>query len=704
MPFRLMELKASSFRGIAELQLLLEPGLVLVGGPNGSGKSSTLNAIAWALAGKSIAQKKLGVVEIPERKGWQLVRDGARACEVQLLLHDGQRALRVRRSSVRDQCRVEGGSSADDPLAALGLTIDTLISSVFLPQELLRVPVALDPKERGRIFLDLVGLGRLGELEGTLTECVKAARGSVDEIARLRKSIDDQIASQVSLKRRDIDVQREKAKMAGLVADPDARGAADRLVERTRASLAALAERHGAPPPALPEAGPQVDLAAFEKAARECLSRIEASSPDAQKGGELERRRLAVAALQEEGRSHDAKRRELAAEREDLARSGSDESLRGQKAALEADLARLQEEIARASAQGELLDKALGYFQTLAQGPEPLACPVCDTRPIDLAHVREHLRRSLDRAGIDPLRRKKAEAERAVRDVEALLERHARLHAAVEAHSKRVDDLRRRAGDLRGQALSAAEDVSRVLQAILDAVQRELDEAHRRIAERGKDVQKVRDELEGVAVVRRIQDDRHALERLDALPSEPAYRELKEQEHHAHVLFCVAEGLRAALKEERKRAFDEAFTSVQDDVVRWFRRITDRPDCTSLRIDSEKWSILEGSSQGEREVTATFNLGDLTSVALAVFLATASRAAHGAGFVLLDDPTQGLDDDHKRRLAEALAEMAGERQVVVASADEVFLSALERAGTASRIVHRLRVRAPGRGCELEESR
>ncbi|GEM_PF-1759515 len=717
MPYRLKELQAASFRGFADLNLPLDPGLVVLAGPNGSGKSSALNALAWVLAGKSIAQKKLGVVEIPERKGWQVVHDGDKACQVSLLLQDGARELRVKRSSAGDRCEVKGAVSGDNPLAALGLTLDTLLSSVFLPQELLRIPVSLDPKDRGRIFLDLVGLSALGELEGTLADCVKAAKEPTDAIGRLRKSLDDQIASQVSLKKRDIADQREGAKRAGFGADLDAPEAVGRLVQATRGALEKLCERHGAGPPAVPEVRSREDLAAFVKAVREALIRVEAASPDVERKAELERKRLSISGLQEEHNALDSDRRGLGAEREALAAIGGEDMLKGREASLGEDLLRAKAEIAEADAQGALLDSALAYFQKLVPGPEPpsklalpVACPVCETRPIDLAHVREHLRRSLDRAGVEPLQRKRAEIEGALREVRGALERHAQWRTRSEGLAKRMEGLRARVGVLRGQAVAPADqqagsarDVGRELQAMLDAVLEDLAGVLLRVEERGRDVQKVRDELERVEVLKRIQEDLRALERLDDLPKEPSYLELREQEHRAHVLLAVAEGLRSALKAERRRAFDAGFSAVQGDVVRWFRRITDRPDCRSLRIDSEKWSLLEGTAQGEREVTATFNVGDLTSVALAVFLATAMRASHAAGFVLLDDPTQGLDDDHKRRLAGVLGEIAADRQVVVASADAVFLEALEEAGTASRVVHRLRARAPGRACEVESS-
>lgn len=699
MAYRLKELKADSFRGFVDLHIPLDQDLVVIGGPNGSGKSSSLNAVAWAIAGKAIAQKKLGVVEIPERKGWQIVHDGAKACQVSLLLEDGPRRLQVRRSSVRDQCEVKGAASKDDALAALGLTLETFLSTIFLPQELLRIPVALDPKDRGRIFLDLVGLGGMGELEKTLQDCVKVTREKADAIQGLRKSLDDQLLAQVSLKRRDIEDQRERARKAGFAADLDAMGT---LVARTCGALSGLCERHGAPPPSIPDVRSLEDLLDFEKAARESLSRIESASPDAQRRGDLERKRLAIVGLQEEEKALEAGRRELSAVEDDLTRAGSVESLSGSKAAIEEDLLRLQEEIARADAQGALLDSALAYFERLAPAPGPLACPVCDARPIDPAHAREHLRLALQRAGVEPLRQRKAEQERALAETQAVLDRHARWRTAVQGLSMRSDDLRKRVGELRGK--SVEEDVAGVLQEMIERARRDLDEILGRIAERGKDVQKVRDELEGVAVVRRIQEDVRALGRLEALPREPSYQGLTEQGNRAQVLLRVAEGLRNALKEERRRAFDAGFSAVQGDVVRWFRRITDRPDCRSLRIDSERWSLLEDAGQGEREVTATFNVGDLTSVALAIFLATATRAAHDAGFILLDDPTQGLDDDHKRRLAEVLGEIARDRQVVVVSADDVFLAALEKAGTAGRLVHRLRARAPGRACEVDSSR
>jgi len=697
MAYRVAELRIDSFRGFeGEHVVPLDRGLVIIGGPNGSGKSSTLNAIAWGLAGKAIAQKKVGLAEIPERKGWEVVHEGAAGCSVSLLLLDGARRLTVHRASQKNRCEVKGSVAGSDPLAALGLTIDSFLSSVFLPQELLRGPVSLDPKDRGRLFLDLVGLGAFHELDTVLRDCARAAKKGVEAIEGIRRRLDDQIVGQVAMKRSEVEEMGRQAATAVPGVDAASTDAARGLAKRTGESIADLCERHGLAAPALPE-----DLAAFERAVRDLLVQVESAHPDMARQKDLNLRQLAIARLQAELADVHKDLAHIRAEEGTLAAEGSEDALKVKAQVLQERIERLRNEIALADAQGEVLDRALAYFEKLSPGTGPIACPVCSQGPVDLGHLRGHLKQALERSGIGPLRAEREQAERDLAAVRALGERHARLLAERQRRDAREQELRRRAGEVGGARVDPGEDLGRVLQGLLEAVERDLAELGRRTEERAQDVRKVRGDLECLSIVRRFQDALGAIQRLEAFAERPEYRELQAQECRAQALLGLAEGLQESLEAERNRAFDERFKAVQGDVSRWFGRIIERPDCASLRIDSKGWTILAGPAGREREVTATFNVGDLTGVALAIFLATATRASHDAGFVILDDPTQGLDDGHKARLAEALAEVARERQVIVASADEGFLERLRGAGTVERYVRRLRPRVLDRACEME---
>ncbi len=76
----------------------------------------------------------------------------------------------------------------------------------------------------------------------------------------------------------------------------------------------------------------------------------------------------------------------------------------------------------------------------------------------------------------------------------------------------------------------------------------------------------------------------------------------------------------------------------------------------------------------ETEVEYRFSTGQLNCVALAVFLAMAKAgvAEHGLDFIILDDPSQNLDPEHKKPLAELIRQVAESRQILVSTQDPEF--------------------------------
>jgi DNA repair exonuclease SbcCD ATPase subunit len=219
---------------------------------------------------------------------------------------------------------------------------------------------------------------------------------------------------------------------------------------------------------------------------------------------------------------------------------------------------------------------------------------------------------------------------------------------------------------------------------------------------RGEAINTVRDELDKLNVVVEFHQERKRLATLDDIPNLEKYRALIEVQCKAELQLGLLSELQRALKDVIKEAFDQRFAALKDKVNELYRRFVGRTDFAEISIDTDgdKWEVRTSAGKNKVGVTQVFNVGDITAVALCLFLASAMRASHDAGFILLDDPTQNLDEEHEKRLADILAEVAKERQVVVSSSRTSFLKSLESAGTVKRQVIRL---APwdNSSCRLE---
>lgn len=705
MPFVVEEVIVEGFRGFREpVQIPYGRGLTIVTGTNGSGKSSALNAIAWALAGKQIAKKDLGPLQVPERKGWEVVHIEERRCRVDILLSDEAERMRIRRSSDRQGLSVERGGAAidEDPLTTLGLTMDSLLSTVFLVQEATRAAISVEERLRERLFLELAGLGELQVLESALDSSLRAAEKAEERIVSTRRTVETRIAGQVSLKRVNLERLRGEAKGKGLRAEETRSEDASLFARRIREEVEALAVRYDLPAPTLPEVTGPSELGEFGRAGREALAAIEAAHPHARRHEERVRVQRAAATLRLEVHEHDVERKGADKERKSLAEGGSEPEIRAKLTETEEVLSATRAEITRAGAYQEMLVRALAYFATVSPGM-PIDCPVCGRGGIDLAHVRAELGRQVDPVVVAPLRAREQVLEAEAAALKVTLRRWQALASAAERLSLREVQLRARAGELRGSPVEAAESLDRVVEAVISSAQEEIDELGRLLSERAEAIARVREAIGRLAIIQRIHEDEATLAGLDALTSDPAFVSLREEEFAAQLLLSLVRELGKRLREEKRQRFGERFTAVETEVERLYAALVGRADAPSLWIDPARWTVQAGREGEGREVTQFFNVGDLTGVAICLFLASARRARHDAGFVLLDEPAQNLDDEHKRRLAGILTELARERQVIVATADAVFLSELERAGTVERRTVRLRALAAGRGIATEEA-
>jgi DNA repair exonuclease SbcCD ATPase subunit len=101
-----------------------------------------------------------------------------------------------------------------------------------------------------------------------------------------------------------------------------------------------------------------------------------------------------------------------------------------------------------------------------------------------------------------------------------------------------------------------------------------------------------------------------------------------------------------------------------------------------LRAESEQ---LDSSTF----VRTTFSRAELNTVAVALFLAVSRASDHSFGVTILDDPSQSLDPQRQRALADVLDNFARERQTVVTTEDPTLLSDLTSGGRGRliRVAH-----------------
>ncbi|MBI2322679.1 MAG: SMC family ATPase [Chloroflexi bacterium] len=592
--------------------------LACLSGLNGHGKSALLDAITWALWGKSRA-----------RNDDELVHLGRSEMEVQFDFQAGPNVYRVIRKrtfhggraaarstvlldfQVRDgeQFRSIAGNSArqteQEIVRRLRLDYDTFVHSAFILQGKADAFTTKPPNERKRILGELLGLALYDDLEQRARERSRELERQEHELEGALADLERQLGERPHWEQ-----ERVAAEQAFMLAEAELRAAdaeLDRLRERSAAleqrgrELAALQQRlERARQHLAADERRLVDLAAgIQQVEAIIAGRAELERKIGRRDAlrrevdEQERRRDQRAGLESEAQSlhlaieraksvlekeHAALAervrtlRQQAAQREPLA--SAIEAAAAQLRALEADEARLAElrtALADAQARQEQLQRDNQRLneegQRLKQqadllGHAEAACPTCGTAlPADrrdqaLAHLEAELgtRRAAYQANAEEIKRLAADAEAAGRDV-----------AECERRVKQLAALRERLGGLRDRHQKAEDAAAGLLadEPSLAAVDERLRGGEYAAAERAR-LAELEAEMAGLAYDpaehKALRDELAALGDVDRAWAalEQAERAIaRDRAEHAALALRLAEQ-RAELDHEAKRAAELA--------------------------------------------------------------------------------------------------------------------------------------------------
>jgi DNA repair exonuclease SbcCD ATPase subunit len=664
---RLTGLEVEGFRGFpAPVVLDLDADAVVVVGVNGAGKTSLLDAVLWALTGRVSRVEDAGG---DVRCGW--AQSGE--TRVALTLADAGRRIRVTRSWLPDEkaprLTVDRGGRAERGVAGEAALLDTLwpagleatdpsdamaaavTRSVYLQQDLVRQFVEADSdRDRFDVLSELVGTGRVGELQLQLEQAKRAWTGATNSDAnetqplaarleRLRSQLVRSGQPGNSPVDRDWDGWWTRAKSVGIeAAVPSA------------ASGGAAAE--------LESALRQLDAIA-RAAERQMTTLDDLASGPLPAAGPHDREALTAnvrAAVAEY---------ELARQRLETARS--DAAVRAKQR--EADLNR---------------DRQLAELARLALVHLGDHCPVCTQtydRDRTITHLNELIERGTDAGastGIDAedelpdLAVDVAERQAAVVDARAGLEGY----DAAEASRAALQAERER--QLRDVGLDSAADADIIATALQQSRERlavihELRPAGERLA---------------LEIARRVQESRRAELMREAQELE---RRIESMQHEIDERNLTGELAQQFLDAVRAAAADVVglqLRHLEPLLVRLYARIDPHPVLRDVSLRSwvergrgrlrTKLADPSGVFATEHPA-AVLSTSQLNAFAVALFLALNLGVARvPIRTAMLDDPLQSLDDVNLLGLVDLLRRIKQSRQLIVTTHDVRFGELLER--------------------------
>lgn len=688
--WRPTRVEVDGFRGFGQTAsyTMTDPITMLVGA-NGSGKSSALNAIEWCLFGEAVSIKGSG---IDERMDWVVCHRASPRASVSLhfacdgdsfVVTRSKRAAASGPSSLvvqlQDQRTLEG-SAAMEWLTGQGLPDwETWRKSFCQHQEDCRSRI-LDTRGRSDQIAAMLGLQDLRQMREALDRERRSAQKAIARSNQCTASIEERYRNA----RKNTDVQQDiLGKQLGDRghAQEDLHDA--HFVEQLHVAfdvlpgeMSQMAREHN---PTL-----LVRNAEIEASYRQANELLELATQQRRaREKELEQRKKECQDLEGELRAYGpiamALREASASVDSMLRKHGSEADLSQSIADLSTRIRDLEARRADMDVQVQILESSEKHLQ---QADDANQCPVCDTRTqglLDQIRTRLEQLRSEAQAALakelDELQQSKGQQERHKENlVQAQVTRKGRADAAAAANQRIVALIQAQETDVdevQQEALRHVEHLRREIQRldpVVQALERSTEDLRAKIDDAGLYLRWKKQESEREPVTSSVQDL-------------PAWGELEEALDRIGGMTADLESLAQMAKELEQESSHQRLAEVNDRLGTHFAKIIG--DRSSRRVQvkakgtAKKLSYILQDQHGE-DLTPILNQASLNALSYAFLLGQAEhRSDQGqCGWLLLDDPTQSLDEEHQQGLADALLAVASTTPVLVAALPGQFASML----------------------------
>lgn len=696
----LTHISLQNFKNFRKKEIDFTPGINVLQGPNGSGKTSILEAIEFALYGSVIGR---GGLE-------PLIRFGETFASVSLTFEvvgsDHRGVFTVSRelskgetgtSTVKTQLTKDGSEVSTkkihvdaELLKLIGMSHASYRNAVYLRQGEIRSLLEAG-KEREREIDRMIGLGVFEDawrdLRKTQTELERKVSSAKEGLVALRAELQTLASVSEELSRR----MEEKIRL-------------EKEIQRAEETLTSMGGPIPTPTPGT-RPGPQAE-------------RDQAAQSEKVRG-------LQEQLLEIERRIESANDRLLEIEAEMLRREKRIASLTDEKKNLQDRLAKtdaefkglqetlkdIGEEVLRLEADLGVQKSIVASFSRMEAAGEPV-CPVCGSK-LTPEHARD-ARKSIDvkiRKLQEAIEGKRIDLRRFEQSADAASSRRARIQSRIEEVSKEISEAEAQNMGLGVTKEELQADVGIDLQR-----KRELESSLERERAALREMESGPPPKLGLAADDRLAEarakylaDKHLLERLKE--EIPQLMERLGEEQMKRKKLEEAEKNYSELSKKLKRVKDlrwafnnigpfarkKVLSSVEDRTRELFRKMYSHRFLQDVEL-SQDYDIVARGSGGLRLPSRLLSVGErvLAGLALRIALSQISFTFTGStakpssastpDFLILDEPTEYLDESNVGTLGTALADLEGLRQILVVTHDRELVERMSERSTVNRIV------------------
>lgn len=685
-----------SFRGYNKQHSFTfkEPVTVFYG-KNGQGKSSTLYAIEWCLFGeiKFLSPDGRARDEVIN----QFNPEGV--ASVKIILRNGKDAIELERiketgkASTNFVIKTQDGQFEDEEakkelFKISGMTIDDFIRSVYLHQEAIRALLTEEKKTRDEALDRLFGLEKIRNIMNAIP--IKDVKDTIKELQKKKDSFGQKITGAIELCNSNIEKFKRKALDTSLSENDLNPEYATKNAKLIVQEMHALSTDYTLPKFEIELPSSLLDFGTYESKVKKALKEMQQANVDLDKISKLSTKKRVLRDLTDEIKNREAPIAESQAQIKDIVdKEGNLEKISNNLKMTGTELEVKKQERNALDMNSKLIEDALQSLKILTKP----SCPVCDNN-IDIQKTIKKLEKqseSIVGNQIKEIDSKISELKVRVETLEGIQSKLSKYSEQLKKEEKLENEALSKLSDELG---ITNQDKSNIMSSAEKQIQinnDEIEKLEKSAQDQTNRVEKIRESLDLIGKVIDVLNEEEKLGGLRTLNPEES-KEVDSIEKAIGGLHDFEDKLTKIINVSGKVQAELASQMIiesQRDIENYYTKLCMHQHYDKLKIDvepSERGGQVKNAytiratnmkNGNETQVVTRFSTGQMNCVALSVFFALTKSLPVKLGFLLLDDPSQNLDSDHKDALADLLNLISKDRQIFISTQDEEFKKILQ---------------------------
>lgn len=674
-------------RGFNNAQTIkLDCSHALISGRMGTGKSSTLCAIEYALFG-DIAHIKCSESKTQaEFVNANKIDQRARVI-LKLKGDEGEYIIqREKHARKRDSDltfstplgEFEGDDAANQIYSIFG-TFEDFHRSVFLHQEAVRAIVTENPEERDLALDRLFGLERTRELMSAIP--ITIVRQEHEKLEGEKTKIEAKIIGATTQVEAEVERARKEAFELGLKEEDLNLTVCISEFNKIKKDTSSAADDCGVEKPSFLEPSTAEDVSKGLKKIKEVIKSCRMKMAATSKINELQKNWRRISEAKEKLGDALAELKGVAEEYEEMNKEwGTIELIEKRERELKTRDEELKKEREGVDSTSRLVADGIGVLSE----QELETCPICDTKIASkdiLSRLRTKVSKNLEEKllNIDTQRSKISEdldnlwkAKKRITKVLTSIEDAKK--ATVQAENALAEILQSKLKE--NNLLKEADEK-------LSELQKELAKAETALTEKNAILQEIEDSADRCRSIVRVLEKEAEYEKIrETFAEEGSEIEiLKTQITEMSALYTRLQRISGAIATAQIKLAREFIGKGERIISDYYNRLCGHPYYNAIRIDVDQrnvkgvqkntYTIKAFSNKEGKEtlISTRFSTGQMNCAALSIFLSLSSMLDRKIKFVIIDDPSQSLDAEHKKSLVKVLGDVALGRQVIIATQD-----------------------------------